>query len=424
MVRADVAVALCVDETSGLMEAQMKERVLVSVDVGGRGHRAAIGDAAGQMLEEFDFEHTKEGFEKFFSRVGGQAEGGEVWVAMEGYNGWARPLDEQVLGRGWRLFNVNNLKLARYKEIFPSTGKTDSIDCRKMLELFRLQEALPLGKHVLQEVKQVPLVHRELKHLTRRRRQLVNEKVSVVNRLQTNLQAACPGLLNITGGASNAWFLQFLTSRDRLQSLSRLKRQSLMKIPGVGKKYAEKIQQWQSEALFSEECEWSGATIVEDAQRLLELVQSIKRLEKRIEEVSERSPLARRLASIPGFGKVGRAELAAEISVMERFPHECSLAVYVGMAVLDHSSSSSQWSKPPKQVNRRAKAAMVRAAARHMQEVPESKDYYDKKRREGKTHNQALRSLGRHLVRVIWSIYKQERDYQIRPSPTKLKKAS
>jgi transposase len=402
----------------------MEERVLVSVDVGGRRHRAAVGDTEGKLLDEFDFEHTKAGFGKFFNRVSGQARGGGVWVAMEGYNGWARPLDEQVLGRGWRLFNVNNLKLARYKEIFPSTGKTDSIDCRKMLELFRLQETLPLGKHVLQEVKQVPLVHRELKHLTRRRRQLVNEKVSVVNRLQTNLQAACPGLLNITGGASNVWFLQFLTSRDRLQSLSRLKRQSLMKIPGVGKKYADKIQQWQSEAVFSEECEWSGAVIVEDAQRVFELVHAIKRLEKRIEEVSQRSPLARRLDSIPGFGKVGRAELAAEIGAMERFPQECSLAVYVGMAVLDHSSSSSQWSKPPKQVNRRAKAAMVRAAARHMQEVPESKDYYDKKRKEGKTHNQALRSLARHLVRVIWSIYKQERDYEIRPSTQKLKKAS
>jgi hypothetical protein len=33
---------------------------------------------------------------------------------MEGYNGWARPLDRQVLLRGWRLYNVNNLKLARY----------------------------------------------------------------------------------------------------------------------------------------------------------------------------------------------------------------------------------------------------------------------------------------------------------------------
>lgn len=39
---------------------------------------------------------------------------------MEGYSGWARALDQQVLSRDSRLYNVNNLKLARYKEIFPT----------------------------------------------------------------------------------------------------------------------------------------------------------------------------------------------------------------------------------------------------------------------------------------------------------------
>jgi len=38
---------------------------------------------------------------------------------MEGYNGYARPLDSRVRQRGYRLYNMNNLKLARFKEIFP-----------------------------------------------------------------------------------------------------------------------------------------------------------------------------------------------------------------------------------------------------------------------------------------------------------------
>ena len=88
----------------------------VAVDVGARRHRVAVGDVAGRLLEEFDVEHSAAGLANFFARV-------EHWqaqrdwpvaVAMEGFNGWARPLDRQVLSRGWRLFNVNNLKLARY----------------------------------------------------------------------------------------------------------------------------------------------------------------------------------------------------------------------------------------------------------------------------------------------------------------------
>jgi len=71
---------------------------------------------------------------------------------MEGFNGWARPLDSMVRGRGYRLYNINNLKLARFKEIFPGAAKSDRIDTRKGLELFQLSDHLPLAKEVLQEV--------------------------------------------------------------------------------------------------------------------------------------------------------------------------------------------------------------------------------------------------------------------------------
>ena len=56
---------------------------------------------------------------------------------MEGYNGYARPLDSMVLARGWQLYNINNLKLARFKEIFPGAAKTDVIDARRGLEACR-----------------------------------------------------------------------------------------------------------------------------------------------------------------------------------------------------------------------------------------------------------------------------------------------
>ncbi|MDN5939684.1 MAG: hypothetical protein L0H83_13620 [Salinisphaera sp.] len=53
-----------------------------------------------------------------------------------------------------------------------------------------------------------------------------------------------------------------------------------------------------------------------------------------------------------------------------------------------------------------------------MTAVPESRGYYDRKRAQGKTHNQAVRALGRHLVRVIWQMLANERDYEKRPYDT------
>ena len=137
---------------------------------------------------------------------------------MEGYNGYARPLDSMVRQRGYRLYNINNLKLARFKEIFPGAAKSDRIDARKGLELFQLSDHLPLAKEVLQEVRGTPQENEILKRLTRRRRRLVNERVRVVNNLQADLQAVCPGLLEITAEASNQWFLNFLVSADTVAS--------------------------------------------------------------------------------------------------------------------------------------------------------------------------------------------------------------
>lgn len=388
----------------------------VAVDVGSQKHRVAMGDAEGRVLDEFDVEHTAAGLSGFFARVERtQAETGwPVAVAMEGHNGWARPLDRQVLLRGWRLYSVNNLKLARYKEIFPAPAKTDAIDARRILELFRLRSQLRVARDVLQEVAPVSAQADKLKRLTRRRRQLVNEKIRVLNRMQADLQAVCPGLLAITGEADNLWFLSLLSCRDDLRKLARLQPRTLLSLTGIGRKYAAAIQAWQMGAVFSDEAQWAGPMIVADARRLLVLKREIDALETAIAEIARDCELARRIDTVPGFGAVCSAELAGEIGTLDRFHAESSLAVYLGMAALAHRSGLQNVSRRPRQVNTRARAAMMTAVARHLTQIPQSRAYYDRKRAEGKTHNQAVRALGRHLVRVLWSMLKHGRDYEAR----------
>ena len=410
------------------MSEEKSIELRVSVDVGYRRHSVAMGLSSGEVLEEFEIDHRIEGFEEFFSRIEKQRKKKNcaVAVAMEGYNGYARPLDSMVRQRGYRLYNLNNLKFARFKEIFPAAAKSDRIDARKGLELFQLSDHLPLAKEVLQEVTGTPSENEVLKRLTRRRRRLVNERVRVVNSLQADLQAVCPGLLEITAEASNQWFLNFLLSADTLPQLARLRRSTLLKIPSVGVKCASIIEGWQKRAHFSQEVEWVGEMIQEDANRCLDLDGKIKRLEAKIAEVAKGSKITKILRSIPGFGAVCTSELAGEIGTIERFASEASLSLYLGMSTLDNSSGKYQGTKAPKHVNTRAKAAMMVALDRHRKYVPESQRYYEKKRSEGKKHNQAIRALGRHLSRIIYKMLKEERDYEIRPekSNTKTKVAS
>ena len=390
----------------------MESELQVAIDVGSRVHRVAVGDADGRILDQFDVHHTARGMDAFFARIE-LLPHGTVAVAMEGYNGWARPLDQQILAHGWKLFNVNNLKLARYKEIFPAPAKSDSIDSLRMLELFRLRESLHVARDVLQLVVAAPPENDKLKQLTRRRRQLVNDKVRLIARMGATLQALCPGLLALTGAVDNVWFLSLLTARADIRKLPGLRSTTLRGLPAIGKKYAALIQTWQRDARLADNAEWTGPMLTSDARRLLALRREIEDLERQIAAISAESALAQRLDSIPGFGLVCSAELAGEIGDLPRFEGEAGLAVYLGMAPLTNSSGTFHGSKRPRQVNRHAKLAMMSAAARHLKQIPESLRYYTKKRAEGKAHNQAVRCVGRQLVRIIWSMVKKGRDYQI-----------
>jgi len=197
----------------------------VGIDVGSRCHSVAIGLSDGRLLEEFEITHTAAGFEDFFKRVETSAERYQapIAVAMGGDNGHDRPLDSLVGARGWPLFNVNNLKLTRFKEIFPAAAKNDRIDTKKALELFQLRDHLPMAGDVLQAIAPVPEENHVLKRLSRRQRRLVDERTRLGNALGTDLQAVCPGLLEITREVNNYWFLNFLTCRKGLTKLARLR---------------------------------------------------------------------------------------------------------------------------------------------------------------------------------------------------------
>jgi transposase len=387
----------------------------VGVDVGSRCHSVAIGLSDGRLLEEFEIPHTAAGFREFFSRIEGRAKRHPypIAVAMEGYNGHVRPLDSLVRARGWQLFNVNNLKLARFKEIFPAPAKSDRIDTRKNLELFQLRDHLPMAGDVLQEVMATPAENDILKRLSRRRRRLVDERGRVLNSIQADLQAVAPGLLQITRYVGNLWFLNFLTCRKDIRKLARLRRASLLKLPAIGPGYADCIQAWQRDACFGPDASLVSDMIRQDAMRILQLNRQIKALEDETARIAATSTIACQLASIPGYGSVCTAELAGEIGTIARFRSEASLALYLGMAALDNSSGKFRGSKAPKHVNTRAKAAMMAAVDHHRKRVPQSERYYEKKRAEGKKHNQAIRALGRHLCRVIFKMLSEERPYWI-----------
>lgn len=170
-----------------MMHSQEQER-LVSIDSGCHRHSVAIGLSEGRLVEEFEISHTRSGFKHFFKKLAGHQERQQtsVLVAMEGDNGHARPLERLIRARHYRLYTMNNWKLARFKEVFPGAAKTDAIEARKGLELFQLRRHLAQAKEARQEICPTPIENEQWKRLSRRRRRRVDERVSVMNALQSD----------------------------------------------------------------------------------------------------------------------------------------------------------------------------------------------------------------------------------------------
>ena len=87
--------------------------IRVCLDIGCYEHHVSVGLSTGEFLEGFTIAHEKEGFNQFFKEISKHEDrlNLPVSVAMEGFNGHARPLDQLINKSDYRLFNVNNLKL-------------------------------------------------------------------------------------------------------------------------------------------------------------------------------------------------------------------------------------------------------------------------------------------------------------------------
>ena len=97
------------------------------------------------------------------------------------------------------------------------------------------------------------------------------------------------------------------------------------------------------------------------------------------------------------------ARILAEVDDVHRFPSERHLATYCGAAPLDASSGRQQRHRLNRTGNRRLNMALHMIAVTQIRMYPPARDYIARRRAEGKTTREALRTLKRHLVRRIYN---------------------
>jgi transposase len=114
--------------------------------------------------------------------------------------------------------------------------------------------------------------------------------------------------------------------------------------------------------------------------------------------VREQAP---ELLELPGCGTLTAAKLIAEIAGAGRFRTDAKLARHAGIAPLPASSGARQRHRLDRRGNRQLNCALHRIAVTQARIHPEARAFLERKRSEGKSNREALRSLKRHLVRRV-----------------------
>lgn len=134
-------------------------------------------------------------------------------------------------------------------------------------------------------------------------------------------------------------------------------------------------------------------------RRCAALRRDVLALERELDaRVREQAPA---LLELPGCGPLTAAKLLGEIAGVSRFATDAKLARHAGVAPLPASSGARHRHRFDRRGNRQLNSAFHRIAVTQARIHPEARTFLERKRSEGKSNREALRSLKRHLVRRV-----------------------
>jgi len=150
-----------------------------------------------------------------------------------------------------------------------------------------------------------------------------------------------------------------------------------------------------------------------------QIVNQIIFLEEQADEVQERildiySKLDSHLLSIPGIGLTLAPIILAEIGDINNFATPSKLTAFAGIDPSENQSGNKNSSNETtsKRGSPYLRHAIYTAAFVAISNDQVLRDYYDKKKAEGKHHFIALAGVQRKLLHIIFYVLKEQRDYR------------
>ena len=376
---------------------------LVGIDVAKDKHDCFICDSEGNVLKDvFTFSNDREGFNLLLSFMPTSSE--NVKVGLEATGHYSLNLINFLIDNGYSpvVFNPLQINLFRKAHTLRKT-KTDKIDAKLIALMLSSSDAKPhldLSYHVM-----------ELKSLTRYRSRLKNQLARLKISLARIIEIVFPELEDCVysiNQKSTMALLHEFPSKELIANAHLTRLTNVLKDNSRGKYSKDKALDIRNVAINS-----IGTSSDASSFELVQTIDMINFYSSKIDELDAKIKdimieLESPILSIPGISYNLGSIILAEIVDINRFDTSAQLQAFAGLDPATHQSGKfiATGVSMVKRGSPYLRWAILNASRLIAMRDPCFKDYYQKKRNEGKHHFVALTHVAKKLIRVIFKLLK------------------
>jgi transposase len=377
-------------------------RISIGIDVANDIHWICAIDQDVRVLVNRAVENTQEALDSLIAELR-QWPSGDVTIGLDVMGSFAAFLQAMLLAEGFHLVHVPGIAVNRARVGFAGgETKSDPRDARVIAEQVRTRPEL----RVIRPDDEATIA---LRLLVGRRRDLVQDQTRRLSRLHQLLASVHPGLeraLDLTTKGPLVLLTRYVTTRE-IASAGRSKIvKHLHKTPGLREpdRLADTALACAQAQRIVVPGEATVAALVRElAHEALAVRERLISLDKELAALVDHHPDGALIRSLPGMGAVLAAQFIATAGDIGRFRSPDALAAAAGLAPILRQSGRARALRRAFGGDKDLKRVFYMAAScACMNKEPCSRAYYDRKRREGKRHTQALIALARRQATVLW----------------------
>ncbi len=383
------------------------------IDWADQHHDAVVIDEAGKRVGTTHVAHSAEGLDTlvtFLKGLGDVADHPDHLACIVETNRGL--LITALLEAGLPVYPVNPKTVDRHRKA--AGAKTDAIDAYLLART---------GRSDLADLRRLtpdsPLIA-ELKVLTRDQDTLIQSQTRLVNQLTACLKAYYPVAVDLFGKLQQPTTLAFLQAFPTLeQARAASVEQITTVLKGAGHPTAEAKARQMGDRLRQPQLAADPIVTRTKARLMLTLVGQLRVLlpeiaayDEEITRLFRRHSDSRAFASLPRAGQRLAPRLLAEWGDDRgRYTDAASVQALAGTAPVPFQSGNFAKAHRRYACNKPLRNALQQFAWQSTQKEAWALAYYQRKRRDGKSHSMAVRALANQWVRLIYALWAKHETY-------------